>query len=87
MVDGHPQRTTQDLPFEKYFDEVVTWPVFSMYSKITGEEDSVMADRWKADADGVLIFVSARAGIHISLPRLNFHRVVCSLPPLQRCSV
>ena len=30
-----------------------------MYVKMTDEEDNKMAERWKADADGILIFVSA----------------------------
>jgi hypothetical protein len=32
-------------------------PLFSMYTKIAEEEDSKMVERWKADADGILIFV------------------------------
>jgi hypothetical protein len=35
-------------------------PIFSMYSKITKEEDDRDAERWQKDADGVLIFVSPR---------------------------
>ena len=35
-------------------------PLFSMYVKMAEEEDNKMAERWKADADGILIFVSAR---------------------------
>ena len=31
---------------------------FTMYTKITGEEDKKMVDRWQAEADGILIFVS-----------------------------
>jgi hypothetical protein len=34
-------------------------PIFSMYVKISEEEDNKKAGRWKADADGILIFVSA----------------------------
>jgi len=33
-------------------------PIFSMYSKMTKEEDDQVAERWQKDADGVLIFVS-----------------------------
>ena len=33
-------------------------PIFSMYSKITKEEDDQLAERWQKDADGILIFVS-----------------------------
>lgn len=29
-----------------------------MYTERTGEEDQKMAEDWKADADGILVFVS-----------------------------
>src|SRR6266702_1654569 len=32
-------------------------PIFSMYSEMASEEDKKMAEGWKADADGILIFV------------------------------
>ena len=32
-------------------------PIFSMYLDIATEEDKRMAENWKADADGILIFV------------------------------
>jgi hypothetical protein len=32
-------------------------PIFSMYSEMATEEDKKMAENWKADADGILIFV------------------------------
>ena len=35
-----------------------------MYSKIAEEEDKNMAERWRKDADVVLIFVSPHSGIH-----------------------
>ncbi len=31
-----------------------------MYLEMAGEEDKKMAEDWKADADGILIFVSFR---------------------------
>ncbi|KAH9055570.1 hypothetical protein EDB87DRAFT_1688000 [Lactarius vividus] len=31
-------------------------PIFSMYMEMATEEDKKMADNWKADADGILIF-------------------------------
>ncbi|KAI9448639.1 hypothetical protein BJY52DRAFT_1365554 [Lactarius psammicola] len=31
-------------------------PIFSMYSEMAAEEDKKMAEGWKADADGILIF-------------------------------
>jgi hypothetical protein len=33
-------------------------PIFSMYLDVATEEDKKMAEGWKADADGILIFVS-----------------------------
>jgi hypothetical protein len=41
-------------------------PLFLMYSKAAEDEDNKMADRWQKDADGILIFVSLRVGIHLS---------------------
>ena len=32
-------------------------PIFSMYLEMATEEDKKMAEDWKADADGILIFV------------------------------
>ena len=32
-------------------------PIFSMYLDMAEEEDKKMAESWKADADGILIFV------------------------------
>ena len=32
-------------------------PIFSMYMEMATEEDKRMAENWKADADGILIFV------------------------------
>ena len=32
-------------------------PIFSMYMEMAEEEDKKMAESWKADADGILIFV------------------------------
>ena len=32
-------------------------PIFSMYLEMATEEDEKMAESWKADADGILIFV------------------------------
>ncbi|KAH9017463.1 hypothetical protein EDB83DRAFT_2321036 [Lactarius deliciosus] len=31
-------------------------PIFSMYMEMATEEDKKMAENWKADADGILIF-------------------------------
>lgn len=32
--------------------------LFSMYSKLSEEEDNKMVDRWQKEAEGILIFVS-----------------------------
>ena len=51
-------------------------PLFSMYLDWAEGQDKKMADRWKADADGILIFVSG----HISslfLSQLRLYRPVC----------
>jgi hypothetical protein len=29
-----------------------------MYTEMAGEDDKKMAERWQADADGILVFVS-----------------------------
>ena len=39
-------------------------PIFSMYSKLSKEEDDELVDRWEKDADGILIFVSPSVDIH-----------------------
>jgi len=39
-------------------------PILSMYSEMVAEEDKKMAEEWKADADGILIFV----GHHLPIP-------------------
>jgi hypothetical protein len=39
-------------------------PIFSMYSKLSKEEDDALVDRWQKDADGILIFVSPSVDIH-----------------------
>jgi hypothetical protein len=40
------------------FDDDGSGPLFSMYLKMAVEEDKIMADNLKADADRILIFVS-----------------------------
>ena len=36
-----------------------SWPLFNMYLSTAKEEDTAMAEGWKADAEGILLFVSA----------------------------
>jgi hypothetical protein len=38
-----------------------------MYTKASQDEDNKMIERWKKDADGILIFVSTSVSIHIVL--------------------
>ncbi len=59
-------------------------PIFSMYSEMAEEEDKKMAEGWKADADGILIFVSCHR--RCCRHQLNSHRPVCSLLLWRRCS-
>jgi hypothetical protein len=36
-----------------------------MYNEMTVEEDRKMAESWKADAEGILVFVSSYISLHI----------------------
>ena len=40
-----------------------------MYSKLAEEEDNKMVDRWQKEAEGILIFVSRRVGVHFYVLR------------------
>ena len=53
-----------------------------MYLEMATEEDKNMAENWKADADGILIFV--RLYHLIWSFTLNGHRLVYSLLPSHR---
>jgi hypothetical protein len=46
------------LGADKFFDGA--GDIFSMYLKFAREEDKKMAEGWKEDADGILIFVGFR---------------------------
>jgi len=35
-----------------------SWPLFSMYSRVTAGEDDNLARRWQKDAQGIMLFVS-----------------------------
>ena len=58
---GHPQYPPQSAPTQvlpgisNFVDG--SGPIFSMYVEMASEEDKKMAEGWKADADGILIFV------------------------------
>lgn len=43
-----------------------SWPLFSIYSDAAKNEDSEMVVLWQKDAEGIVIFVSLRVGIHTS---------------------
>ena len=53
-------------------------PIFSMYSEMASEEDTKMAESWKADADRVFLFVSVFLPYRTSHP-FKGHRPVYSL--------
>jgi hypothetical protein len=57
-VSEEPARSTLDqasLRAFQFFDSA--GDIFSMYLEFAREEDKKMAEGWKADADGILIFV------------------------------
>ena len=57
---GDPQdpRSAQNQESKGISDHVDgSGPIFSLYLEMAAEEDKKMADNWKDDADGILIFV------------------------------
>ena len=52
-------------------------PIFSMYMEMATEEDKKMVEDWKADADGILIFVRLIL-YSVTSHQLNDHRPVYS---------
>ena len=57
-----------------------------MYLEMAAEEDKKMAEGWKADADGILIFVRHYLPVPCAVHRLisHWHRPVYSLLQSQR---
>jgi hypothetical protein len=54
----NPPRSAQNQEPQGMSDFVDgSGPIFSMYLEMATEEDKKMADSWKDDADGILIFV------------------------------
>jgi hypothetical protein len=47
-------------------------PIFNMYVKMAEEEDNTMAERWKTDADGILIFVRFHTNFHTFFQHRNW---------------
>jgi len=63
-----------------------SWPLFNMYLAMAREEDKIMAESWKADADGILIFVSLLYTLLAFNVDSDIRRRACSPLPLRRCS-
>jgi hypothetical protein len=58
-----------------------------MYLERAEAQDKKMTNRWKADADGILVFVSGHSSMPYPFVRqLGMYRLVCFLPQLQRLS-
>ena len=74
IVDDHqndrrndPVTTSnQPLQGESNFGDS-SGPLFSIYTKAAEDEDKKLVERWQKDADGILIFVSPRVVIRLSL--------------------
>ena len=50
--------SAQNQTWQRGFDFVdSSGPIFSMYMEMAEEEDKKMAESWKADAEGILVFV------------------------------
>jgi len=71
IVDGHrnqclstPYQPLRPLQGESNYSDS-SWTIYTMYSKIAGDEDSKMVEHCLRDADGTLIFVSP----HVSFQR------------------
>ena len=58
-IDGpyQPQSAPNQTSQGEYGFVDSSGPIFSMYLDMVEEEDKKMAESWKADADGILIFV------------------------------
>ena len=64
-----------------------SWPLFNMCLATAREEDTAMAEGLQADAEGILLFVSAYLTVRAFRCELRHCRLVCSLPPLRPCFV
>ena len=54
----YPPQSAQNQPSQGLSNFVDgSGPIFSMYMEMATEEDKKMVEDWKADADGILIFV------------------------------
>ena len=52
-----PQSAPREAPHDVSNFVEGSGPIFPMYLEMATEEDKTMAENWKADADGILIFV------------------------------
>jgi hypothetical protein len=77
-----PQQPTGSTPNQQSQGESnfgdSSGPFFSVYSKAADDEDNKMVERWQKDADGILIFVSPRTNIQISL-RIDYNTIDWSI--------
>ena len=54
----YPPHSAQNQDFRVISDHVDgSGPIFSLYLEMAAEEDKKLAENWKDDADGILIFV------------------------------
>ena len=60
--DESPPQSAQNEALHNSMSNFVdgSGPIFSMYLEMATEEDKKMVEDWKADADGILIFVRPR---------------------------
>jgi len=58
VVDGHQDRPRSGINQEESDFQDSSRQLFSMYIEIGEEQDNKTAERWKADAEVILIFVS-----------------------------
>ncbi|KAH9057256.1 hypothetical protein EDB87DRAFT_1833273 [Lactarius vividus] len=63
--------STQEVP--NFVDS--SGPLFSMYLEMAGEEDKKMAEDWKADADGILIFTGLFSAAVASLISMSIQDI------------
>lgn len=81
-IAGHSPQFEKDKlsQGESNCDDDRSGPLFSMYVKMAVEEDRIMADSLKADADRVLIFVGAHvfSTLHGLIPEIVVWSVLCS---------
>jgi hypothetical protein len=63
---NQPQSTQIDLSQGETNLGDSSEPLFVMYSKVAEDEDKKMAERWRKDADGIIIFVRPGAPFRVT---------------------